>query len=49
METITPRISRLDRDQVTAETGTIYDRYLQQRGNVPKEPLKNSPIHNRRR
>jgi len=35
METITPRISRLDRDQVTAETGAIYDRYLQQRGNVP--------------
>ena len=35
METITPRISRLDREQVTAETGVIYDRYLQQRGNVP--------------
>ena len=35
METITPRISRLDRDQVKAETGAIYDRYLQQRGNVP--------------
>lgn len=35
METITPRISRLERDQVTAETGVIYDRYLQQRGNVP--------------
>jgi len=30
-----PKISRLDRDQVTAETGAIYDRYMQQRGNVP--------------
>ena len=35
MQTITPRISRLDRNQVTAETGEIYDRYMQQRGNVP--------------
>ena len=35
MQTITPKISRLDRDQVTAETGEIYDRYMQQRGNVP--------------
>ncbi|HET9088236.1 MAG TPA: carboxymuconolactone decarboxylase family protein [Acidobacteriaceae bacterium] len=30
-----PKISRLDRDQVTPETGAIYDRYMQQRGNVP--------------
>lgn len=35
METIAPKISRLDRNQVTAETGEIYDRYMQQRGNVP--------------
>jgi uncharacterized peroxidase-related enzyme len=35
MQTITPKISRLDRDQVNAETGEIYDRYMQQRGNVP--------------
>jgi uncharacterized peroxidase-related enzyme len=30
-----PKISRLDRDQVTPETRAIYDRYMQQRGNVP--------------
>jgi uncharacterized peroxidase-related enzyme len=35
MQTLTPKISRLDRNQVTAETGEIYDRYMQQRGNVP--------------
>jgi uncharacterized peroxidase-related enzyme len=35
MQTITPKISRLDRNQVTPETGKIYDRYMQQRGNVP--------------
>ena len=35
MQTVTPKISRLDRNQVTAETGEIYDRYMQQRGNVP--------------
>jgi uncharacterized peroxidase-related enzyme len=35
METITPKISRLTRDEVTPETGEIYDRYIQQRGNVP--------------
>lgn len=29
------RISRLGRNEVTPETGAIYDRYLQQRGNVP--------------
>lgn len=31
----TPRISRLTREEVSAETGEIYDRYLRQRGNVP--------------
>jgi len=30
-----PRISRLRRNEVTAETGEIYDRYMRQRGNVP--------------
>jgi uncharacterized peroxidase-related enzyme len=30
-----PRISRLTRDQVSSETGEIYDRYMRQRGNVP--------------
>ena len=30
-----PKISRLERDQVSPESGAIYDRYLQQRGNVP--------------
>lgn len=29
------RISRLGRNEVTPETGEIYDRYMQQRGNVP--------------
>ena len=31
----TPKISRLTRSEVTDETGVIYDRYLQQRGNIP--------------
>jgi len=35
MPNTTPRISRLTRDEVAAETGEIYDRYMQQRGNVP--------------
>ncbi len=35
MLTTTPRISRLTRNEVTAETGEIYDRYMRQRGNVP--------------
>lgn len=35
MLTTTPKISRLTREEVTAETGEIYDRYMQQRGNVP--------------
>ena len=35
MQTVTPRISRLGRNEVTAETGEIYDRYMRQRGNVP--------------
>ncbi|HEX4023051.1 MAG TPA: carboxymuconolactone decarboxylase family protein [Acidobacteriaceae bacterium] len=30
-----PKISRLTRNQVTPETGEIYDRYMRQRGNVP--------------
>ncbi len=30
-----PKISRLDRQEVTPETGEIYDRYLLTRGNVP--------------
>jgi uncharacterized peroxidase-related enzyme len=30
-----PRISRLGRDQVGPEVAEIYDRYMQQRGNVP--------------
>ncbi|HUZ03796.1 MAG TPA: carboxymuconolactone decarboxylase family protein [Acidobacteriaceae bacterium] len=30
-----PKISRLDRHEVTPETGEIYDRYLLTRGNVP--------------
>lgn len=30
-----PKISRLTRKDVTPETGIIYDRYMQQRGNVP--------------
>jgi alkylhydroperoxidase family enzyme len=29
------RISRLDKSQVDAESGAIYDHYLQVRGNVP--------------
>jgi len=29
------RISRLARNQVSDETGAIYDRYLRERGNVP--------------
>jgi uncharacterized peroxidase-related enzyme len=35
MQNICPRISRLSRDEVDAPTGEIYDRYMQQRGNVP--------------
>ncbi len=35
MQTVTPRISRLGRNDVTIETGEIYDRYMRQRGNVP--------------
>ncbi len=30
-----PKISRLARNEVTPETGEIYDRYMQTRGNVP--------------
>ena len=30
-----PRISRLDRSQVDAETGAIYDHFMKARGNVP--------------
>ncbi len=30
-----PKISRLERNEVTQKTGEIYDRYLQTRGNVP--------------
>ena len=30
-----PRISRLNRDEVSAAAVSIYDRYLQDRGNVP--------------
>jgi alkylhydroperoxidase family enzyme len=30
-----PRISRLERDQVDAESRAIYDHYLKVRGNVP--------------
>ena len=29
------RISRLDKAQVDAESGALYDHYLQARGNVP--------------
>lgn len=29
------RISRLTRNEVSSETGEIYDRYMRQRGNVP--------------
>lgn len=29
------RISRLEKSQVDAESGAIYDHYLQVRGNVP--------------
>ncbi len=29
------RISRLDKSQVDAESGAIYDHYLKARGNVP--------------
>ncbi|MGH9669745.1 MAG: carboxymuconolactone decarboxylase family protein [Terriglobales bacterium] len=29
------RISRLDKSQVDAESGALYDHYLQVRGNVP--------------
>jgi uncharacterized peroxidase-related enzyme len=35
MPNTSPRISRLSRNEVTAETGEIYDRYMRQRGNVP--------------
>lgn len=30
-----PRISRLERSEVSPELTTIYDRYLHERGNVP--------------
>ena len=30
-----PRIARLEKDQVDAEIGKIYDGYLKERGNVP--------------
>ncbi len=30
-----PRLSRLNRKQVSESTGEIYDRYMRQRGNVP--------------
>lgn len=30
-----PRISRLDRDQVSPEAGEIYDHFLKVRGNIP--------------
>ena len=30
-----PRISRLNRSEVSPEAGEIYDRYMRQRGNVP--------------
>ncbi len=29
------RVSRLERSQVDAQTGEIYDLYLKERGNVP--------------
>ena len=29
------RLTRLDRSQVDQETGSIFDTYLQERGNVP--------------
>lgn len=29
------RIRRLDRDEVTAETQSIYDHFIHERGNVP--------------
>jgi len=32
---MTPRISRLKKDQVDQESGTIYDIFLQERGKVP--------------
>lgn len=36
METRDPaRISRLNKEQVDAETGKIFDVYLKERGNVP--------------
>ncbi len=30
-----PRISRLTKEQVDPETGTIFETYLKERGNVP--------------
>jgi len=30
-----PRISRLDRSVVPDEVGEIYDRFMEQRGNIP--------------
>lgn len=30
-----PRLSRMKRSDVSEQVGTIYDRYMQQRGNVP--------------
>ena len=30
-----PRISRLDRDQVSAEVGEIYDHFMKVSGNIP--------------
>ena len=32
---MTPRISRLDKEQVDEETAKIFDVYLKERGNVP--------------
>jgi alkylhydroperoxidase family enzyme len=34
-QTTVPRISRLSKEQVDAETGKIFDVYLKERGNVP--------------
>jgi alkylhydroperoxidase family enzyme len=35
VDTNEPRISRLNKDQVDAESGAIFDVYLKERGNVP--------------
>jgi hypothetical protein len=40
-----PRISRLSKDQVDAETAGIFEKYLKERGNVPTQSFQRCPPH----